>query len=81
MKVAFNTKLKKSILVNSEGFTLYAFADDKAGKPTCLDDITYHCAKGLAPSEDSGRSARREGDHRVAVGHGQTPWWSAAGHL
>jgi predicted lipoprotein with Yx(FWY)xxD motif len=34
VKVAFNKKLKKSILVDSRGFTLYVFGLDTSGKPT-----------------------------------------------
>ena len=35
VKVAFNTKLKKSIVVDGSGRTLYMFAYDTSGKPTC----------------------------------------------
>jgi predicted lipoprotein with Yx(FWY)xxD motif len=45
VKVAFNKKLKKSILVDSRGFTLYLFTQDSQGQPSCFDDATYHCSK------------------------------------
>jgi predicted lipoprotein with Yx(FWY)xxD motif len=45
VKVAFDKKLKKSILVDARGFTLYLFALDTHGKPTCTDDPSYHCIK------------------------------------
>ena len=49
VKVAFNKKLKKSILVDSRGFTLYLFALDLHGKPTCTNDPSYHCSKTWPP--------------------------------
>ena len=49
VKLAFNAKLKTSILVNGNGLTLYAFTDDAAGIPTCLNDIAYHCSKAWPP--------------------------------
>ena len=45
VKVAFNKKLKKSILVDGRGLTLYLFTLDLHGKPTCTNDPTYHCSK------------------------------------
>ena len=35
VKVALNKTLKKSILVDGKGRTLYLFTEDKAGKATC----------------------------------------------
>jgi predicted lipoprotein with Yx(FWY)xxD motif len=49
VKVAFNKQLKKSILVDARGFTLYFFTQDPKGTPTCYDDQTYHCSKGWPP--------------------------------
>ena len=45
VKVAFDKKLKKSILVDSRGLTLYLFVQDRQGTSTCLNDATYHCIK------------------------------------
>src|SRR5712691_5849883 len=49
VKVAVNKKLKKSILVDSRGITLYLFVIDRQGKPTCTNDPTYHCSKVWLP--------------------------------
>ena len=49
MKTAFNKKLKKTILVDGRGLTLYLFASDVGGKPTCIDDSAYHCIRIWPP--------------------------------
>jgi predicted lipoprotein with Yx(FWY)xxD motif len=54
VKVAFNKKLKKSILVDSRGFTLYLFTQDYQGEPSCFDDATYHCSKAWLPLRTTG---------------------------
>jgi predicted lipoprotein with Yx(FWY)xxD motif len=54
VKVAFNKKLKKSILVDARGFTLYLFTEDSHGKPTCYNDSTYHCSKAWLPLRITG---------------------------
>jgi predicted lipoprotein with Yx(FWY)xxD motif len=58
VKVAFNKKLKKSILVDSQGITLYVFNADNQGagkyKPSCYDDPAYHCSKAWPPLRTTG---------------------------
>jgi predicted lipoprotein with Yx(FWY)xxD motif len=54
VKVAFNKKLKKSILVDSRGFTLYLFIADPRSKPTCTNDPAYHCSKAWPPLRTRG---------------------------
>jgi predicted lipoprotein with Yx(FWY)xxD motif len=49
VKVAFNEKLKKSILVDARGFTLYMYSADTPGTPYCYNDPTYHCSKAWPP--------------------------------
>jgi len=49
VKVAFNKTLKKSILVDSRGFTLYMYTPDSAGNSACVNDATYHCSKAWPP--------------------------------
>ena len=50
VKVAFNKKLKKSILVDGRGLTLYMYAvRHSAAKPACYNDPTYHCSKAWPP--------------------------------
>ncbi len=49
VKVAFNAQLKKSILVDGRGLTLYMYTADSAGKPACYNDATYHCSKAWIP--------------------------------
>jgi predicted lipoprotein with Yx(FWY)xxD motif len=49
VKVTFNKQLKKSILVDARGFTLYSFLQDPKGTPTCYNDQTYHCSKAWPP--------------------------------
>jgi predicted lipoprotein with Yx(FWY)xxD motif len=49
VKIAFNKKLKKLMLVNARGFTLYAFKNDFRGVSNCYDDANYHCSKLWVP--------------------------------
>jgi predicted lipoprotein with Yx(FWY)xxD motif len=70
VKVAYNKTLKKTILVDARGITLYAFYYDESGKPTCyvdpgyrcvkawpscVDDAEYHCSKLWPPLRTIGR--------------------------
>jgi predicted lipoprotein with Yx(FWY)xxD motif len=68
VKVAFNKKLKKSILVDSRGFTLYLFALDLRGKPTCIDDPSYHCSKGWLPLRTTGAPRAGQGVKQSLLG-------------
>ena len=49
VKVALNKKLKKSILVDGRGLTLYMYTADTAREPACYNDATYHCSKAWPP--------------------------------
>ena len=68
VKVAFNKKLKKSILVDSRGFTLYLFTVDLHGKPTCYNDPTYHCSKEWPPLRTKGAPRAGQGVKRSLLG-------------
>jgi predicted lipoprotein with Yx(FWY)xxD motif len=48
VKIAFNKKLKKRILVNAQGFTLYLFTEDAHGTSACLDSYE-HCPTAWPP--------------------------------
>jgi predicted lipoprotein with Yx(FWY)xxD motif len=54
VKAAYNKKLKTPILVDSRGFTLYVFALDSAGKPTCTDDSALHCIRAWPALKTTG---------------------------
>jgi predicted lipoprotein with Yx(FWY)xxD motif len=54
VKLAFNKQLKKWILVDHRGFSLYLFRQDSRNKPTCYDDAQYHCSKAWRPLRTSG---------------------------
>ena len=49
VKVTFNKTLKKSILVDSRGFTLYMYTADTSKSPSCYNDAAYHCSKAWPP--------------------------------
>jgi predicted lipoprotein with Yx(FWY)xxD motif len=49
VKVAFNKTLKKSILVDGRGLTLYMYIADSPGHSACSNDPVYHCAKAWPP--------------------------------
>jgi predicted lipoprotein with Yx(FWY)xxD motif len=62
VKVAFNKKLKRKILVNAQGFTLYLFTEDTRTKSACVDSYD-HCPTIWPPLRSSdppvaGRGAR-----------------------
>jgi predicted lipoprotein with Yx(FWY)xxD motif len=72
VKVAFNKKLKKSILVDSHGITLYLFVLDH-GKPTCTNDPTYHCSKVWPPLRTNGAPRAGQGVKRSLLGVVKNP--------
>ena len=45
VKSVFNAKLKRAILVDGHGMTLYLFTGDWQGKSGCVDDAAHHCIK------------------------------------
>jgi predicted lipoprotein with Yx(FWY)xxD motif len=55
VKVAFNPTLKKSILVDSRGFTLYMYTSDSPSSSACYNDATYHCSKAWPPLLTKGK--------------------------
>jgi predicted lipoprotein with Yx(FWY)xxD motif len=55
VKAVFNKHLKKLILVNARGLTLYGWTQDFGDKPTCYNDPTYHCSKAWPPLITSGK--------------------------
>jgi predicted lipoprotein with Yx(FWY)xxD motif len=48
VKVAFNKKLKRKILVNGDSFTLYLYTEDRHGTSTCVDSQD-HCPTAWPP--------------------------------
>ncbi|MDQ2968166.1 MAG: hypothetical protein M3R37_07590 [Actinomycetota bacterium] len=52
VKVAFNKKLKRKILVDAQGFTLYLFFQDTHGQSVCVDAYD-HCQKIWPPLRSS----------------------------
>jgi len=49
VKIAFNKKLKRKIIVTGTGLTLYMFTADTGATPSCYDDETYHCSQAWPP--------------------------------
>jgi predicted lipoprotein with Yx(FWY)xxD motif len=45
VKVASNAKLKRAIVVDGSGRTLYMFTSDKRGRPTCTPERDSLCAR------------------------------------
>ena len=68
VKVAFNKKLKSSILVDSRGMTLYMWSDDVGGTPTCYNDPRYHCAKAWPPLLTTGAPRAGQGVRASLLG-------------
>ena len=61
VKIAFNKELKKTILVDGRGLTLYGWTSDYQGKPTCYNDATYHCSKAWPPLRTTGAPRAGQG--------------------
>jgi predicted lipoprotein with Yx(FWY)xxD motif len=49
VEAAYNPTLKKTIIVDSRGFTLYMYSSDSPGQSACYNDPTYHCSKVWPP--------------------------------
>lgn len=92
VKVAFNKKLKRRILVNEKGFTLYLFTEDAHGMSACIDSMD-HCPTAWPPLRSTeppvpgkgtranllGTIARPDGDPQVTYrGH---PLYTDAGSV
>jgi len=43
VKTAFNKTLKKTIVVDGRGWTVYLYTDDTGGKPTCIARLDPLC--------------------------------------
>jgi predicted lipoprotein with Yx(FWY)xxD motif len=61
VKVALNPALKKSILVDSRGHTLYMYTADSPGVSACSNDATYHCSKAWPPLLTKGKPRAGKG--------------------
>ncbi len=76
LTVAYNNELKKAIIVDSKGMSLYAFTFADAGKPacytdagvrcvptwpSCVDDSEYHCIKAWPALTVTGRPSAGKG--------------------
>jgi len=68
VKVAVNKKLKKSILVDSRGLTLYMYTADLPGAPACYNDATYHCSKAWPPLLTTGAPRAGQGAKAALLG-------------
>jgi predicted lipoprotein with Yx(FWY)xxD motif len=83
VKVTFNKTLKRSILVDARGITLYAFTYDDEGKPacyvdsgyrcvpawpSCVDDPEYHCVKEWPALTTTGTPRAGAGVNRKLLG-------------
>lgn len=55
VKVAFNKTLKKSIVVDARGKTLYMFTADTGGTPNCTAALDPTCPKLWPPLRASGQ--------------------------
>ena len=68
VKVAFNKKLQKSILVDARGFTLYMYSSDLPKSPACYNDATYHCSKAWPPLLTKGAPRTGQGAKAALLG-------------
>lgn len=68
VKVAFNKTLKKPILVDARGFTLYMYSTDSPGTSYCYNDPTYHCSKAWPPLLTKGKPRAGRGAKAALLG-------------
>ena len=61
VKVAFNKKLKKAIVVDGRGRTLYMFTADAKGKPTCITALNPGCEQLWPPLTSKGTPVAGKG--------------------
>jgi predicted lipoprotein with Yx(FWY)xxD motif len=54
VKIALNKKLKRAILVDARGLTLYMFTPDKRGTPKCTPERDSLCARVWPPLTSDG---------------------------
>jgi predicted lipoprotein with Yx(FWY)xxD motif len=68
VKAAYNANLKKTIIVNARGLTLYYYVADSGGTSTCVNDPTYHCSKVWPPLLTSGDPTAGKGAKQSLLG-------------
>jgi predicted lipoprotein with Yx(FWY)xxD motif len=61
VKVAFNNKLKKPIVVDGKGWTLYMFTADSPTTSNCTEQIIPGCAKVWPPLRAQGAPVAGKG--------------------
>ena len=71
--VAFNKTLKKSIVVDGKGRTVYMFTDDTGGKPTCTVRLDPSCPKIWPPVKSQGRPLAGNGIIASKLGIAKRP--------
>ena len=68
VRAALNKTLKRSILVDGRGYTLYMYTADAPGSPACYDDATYHCSKAWPPLLTRGKPRAGSGAKASLLG-------------
>jgi predicted lipoprotein with Yx(FWY)xxD motif len=68
VKATYNTLLKKTILVDARGRTLYMYVSDSGGTSACVNDPTYHCSKVWPPLLTTGGVVGRGGVKQKLLG-------------
>lgn len=68
VKTAFNKTLKKTILVDGAGRTLYMYTADTGGTSNCVNDSTYHCSKAWPPLLTTGAPHAGQGAKASLLG-------------
>jgi len=61
VKVAFNKKLKRSIVVDGKGWTVYMFTADTSGTPNCTAALLPSCPKVWPPVKTKGAPVAGKG--------------------
>ena len=68
VKSALNKALKRTILVNAKGLTLYFWTADTPTRSTCTNDSTYHCSKVWPPLLTTGEPLAGTGVKAALLG-------------
>jgi predicted lipoprotein with Yx(FWY)xxD motif len=68
VKSAYSKLLKKTLVVDARGRTLYMYVSDFGGKSACVDDATYHCSKVWPPLLTTGAPVAGAGVKQKLLG-------------
>jgi predicted lipoprotein with Yx(FWY)xxD motif len=68
VKASYNKLLKKTLIVDGRGQTLYMYVSDSGGTSACINDAQYHCSKVWPPLLTTSAPVARAGVKQKLLG-------------